>query len=380
MITLPDGRAAGVLTESGEAPPVELTPVDDAVPADAALRMLREGEALLWTGDFQNGRNLLAALKRRLMGSATPPTAGSLADRWRESREQTSRRAELLGGLLVVIEDDGEVQSRRAPETREAVELAWGPSAGPRLVSLNNLVGALSAAEWTRRGMEVQGLEGRLIPRYGVFSPTRSAYVDLARRLNVSGKAVLDVGCGTGVLAFVLLQSGARSAVGTDQDPRAVECAADNAARLGLRDRFEAREADLFPEGQRADLIIFNAPWMPEAPKTRLDRTVFDEDGATLERFIAGVPAHLEPGGQAALILSDLPERLGLRDAGAVEAMATRCGLHLARIHDVPARHGKARETSDPLHVARYGERIRMLVLIPESPGGPEVDPEPKSD
>jgi len=363
MITLPDGREADVLTESGEALPEALTPVEDPLPADLALRMLEQGRALLWTGDFPNARTLLAALKRRLARSAHPAPNGDAAQRWREGRTQTGRTAEALGRLLVVIGADGRVAAGRAPDTQRAVELAWGPSTRPRLVSLNNLVGAMGAAEWTRKGLEVEGLRGRIIPRYGVFSPTRSAYVELVRRLEVTGQSVMDVGCGTGVLAFVLLQAGARQAVGVDLDPRATECASDNARRLGLQDRFEAIEADLFPEGLRSDRIVFNAPWMPEAPRTRLDRSVFDEDGATLERFMAGVRAHLEPGGQAALILSDLPERLGFRGPGAVEAMADRHGLALVETHGLPARHGRTRDTSDPLHAARAAERVRMFVF-----------------
>lgn len=366
MITLPDGRQAGVLTESGEAPPAALAAVDDSLGADAALRRIRRGEALIWTGDFPNGRHLLAAMKRRLRQTGPSAAAQSPAALWREDRARTGWTAEILGRLLVVIEPDGGVMTRRAPRSQVAVRLAWGLADHPRIVSLNSLLGALSAAEWTRRGIEIEGLEGRLTPRYGVFSPTRSAYVELARRLDVSGRTLLDVGCGTGILAFVLLQAGARSAVGTDLDPRAIECARENAERLGLSDRFEACEADLFPAGVRADRLIFNAPWMPEAPRTRLDRSVFDEAGGTLARFLTQAPRHLEPGGQAALILSDLPERLGLRDPGAVEALASEAGLRVEQIHEVAASHPRSQRASDSLHGARAAERVRMFIL-----GGP---------
>lgn len=363
MITLPDGRQAGVLTESGEAPPASLAAVDDSLGADAALRRLRQGEALIWTGDFPNGRHLLAAMKRRLRRTGPADAAKSPAALWRDDRARTGRTAEVLGRLLVVIEPDGRLMTRRAPQSEVAVRLAWGLTDHPRIVSLNNLLGALSAAEWTRKGIEIEGLEGRLTPRYGVFSPTRSAYVELASRLDVSGRSLLDVGCGTGILAFVLLQAGARSAVGTDLDQRAIECARENAERLGLSDRFEACEADLFPAGARADRIIFNAPWMPEAPRTRLDRSVFDEAGGTLARFLTQAPRHLEPGGQAALILSDLPERLGLRDPGAVEALASEAGLRVEHVHEVPATHRRSKEASGPLQAARADERVRMFIL-----------------
>ncbi len=230
-------------------------------------------------------------------------------------------------------------------------------------MALNTLVGALSAAEWTRKGIAVPGLQGKLKPRFGVFSPTRRAYVDLLSHLDPKGKTVLDVGCGTGVLGFVLLQRGAVSAVGTDLDERSVVCATDNAVRLGLGERYRSELADLFPAGERFDCIVFNAPWVPEVPRTRLDRAVFDEGGATLHRFVEGLRASLTDGGVGAVLISDLPERLGLRDAGYVEKLATEAGLQVQSVADVPAAHGRIRDTRDPLHDVRAAERVRILIL-----------------
>ena len=82
---------------------------------------------------------------------------------------------------------------------RAAVELAWGLTDGPRIVALNTLIGALSAAAWTQKGLEVAGLEGVLTPRFGVFAPTRSVYVDLLGHVAVSGKTVLDAQFGPAV-------------------------------------------------------------------------------------------------------------------------------------------------------------------------------------
>jgi methylase of polypeptide subunit release factors len=59
--------------------------------------------------------------------------------------------------------------------------------------------------------------------------------------------------------------------VGTDVDARAVRCAQDNAKALGLAARFNATRADLFIPDVRFDRILFNAPWMPGKPATRLD-------------------------------------------------------------------------------------------------------------
>ncbi len=366
MVTLPDGRRAEFLTESGMPCPQELSLVDDETRAADALRMIRAGEVLLWTGDYRNGRQLLAALGRRVNKVERLSESADLWTRWKSERAATRARGEMVGQVLVLLEPNGELKLRRAPKTERAVELAWGLSEEPRLVALSTLVGALGAAEWTDKGLDVPGLRGRIVPRFGVFSPTRRAYVDLLEHVDAERRSVLDVGCGTGVLGFVLLQRGATYAVGTDYEDRAVACANDNSESLGLSDRYRALRADLFPDvpaGERYDVVVFNAPWVPETPRTALDRAVFDENGQTLRRFLREVPQRLTEGGIVALLISDLPERLGIRKLGELETMIEEAGLRMLGAHSVPASHKRAKDTGDPLHAARGAERVQLFLL-----------------
>ncbi|HSC21180.1 MAG TPA: 50S ribosomal protein L11 methyltransferase, partial [Solirubrobacterales bacterium] len=67
----------------------------------------------------------------------------------------------------------------------------------------------------------------------GSHESTRLA-VELLEELPVEGKTVLDVGTGTGILAFVALVRGARRAVGYDNDPAAPFHARDNARLNGF--------------------------------------------------------------------------------------------------------------------------------------------------
>ena len=52
--------------------------------------------------------------------------------------------------------------------------------------------------------------------------------------LDLRGKAVLDFGCGSGILALAALKLGAERAVGVDNDPQALLASADNAERNGI--------------------------------------------------------------------------------------------------------------------------------------------------
>ena len=53
-------------SESGISPPRRVVIADDTMTADTAYRLACEGTDLLWRGDFQNARQLLQALARRV--------------------------------------------------------------------------------------------------------------------------------------------------------------------------------------------------------------------------------------------------------------------------------------------------------------------------
>jgi len=57
---------------------------------------------------------------------------------------------------------------------------------------------------------------------------------ELAISGQLAGKTVLDMGCGSGILALAALKLGAASAVGIDHDAQALTATSDNAQRNGL--------------------------------------------------------------------------------------------------------------------------------------------------
>lgn len=50
------------------------------------------------------------------------------------------------------------------------------------------------------------------------------------RHIDISGKTILDMGCGTGILAILAAKSGANKVIAVDNDPEAVDNAIENAA------------------------------------------------------------------------------------------------------------------------------------------------------
>ena len=197
----------------------------------------------------------------------------------------------------------------------------------------------------------------------GVFPPTRQDYIELVAKAPLpAGDVAFDLGTGSGVLTAVLLARGVPQVVATDNARRAIACAADNFARLGLSDRVTLVEGGLYPEG-RASLVVCNPPWLPAKAGTALESAVYDPDGAMLAAFLGGLREHLLPGGEGWLVLSDLAEHLGLRSREALLAQIAAAGLQVLGRLDEPPSSKAARDRDDPLYFARSKEVVSLWRL-----------------
>ncbi|MGO2636966.1 methyltransferase [Corynebacterium variabile] len=364
----------------------QTTVADDTTTADAAYARLRRGTTLLWQGDFHNGRQLIRAVDRRLTKQAArkgkkKQSAGTAADLFQRQREDRARRAEILGRIVVdLAERDGQwlLDLHRAPDVAGACGHAYGaPSRGEsRRTPFTALQGVLGAYQWHLNGVEVPALGEKVYPDYGVFSPTRSEYVDLVDDVAAAflpslkaGASVLELGTGTGVLAAVLARRGAVRVTATDVNPRAVACARANLDRLGVGERCEVVEADLWPAesettettdaadaADAADIVVFNPPWLPGTPTSELELGIYDASSDALRRFLTELTDHLTDGGEGWLVLSDLAEHLGLRTREQLETWISDGGLQVLGRSDTTPRHPKVLREDDPLHVARSRE------------------------
>jgi methylase of polypeptide subunit release factors len=350
-------------SEAGMPPPKRVAIADDRTNADVAYRLACEGTALLWRGDFQNARQLLQALARRAdhKGKGKKAKAAkapaSVTEAFHLHRQAQSQRARTLAMLLIPFEPGYTIPLRRAPDVKLACNEAYGRGEDAFVISLRELLGLIGAHEWRKAGVEIPALGERIHPHYGVFSPVRGEYVQLVAETPLPAGADLafDIGAGTGVLSAVLARRGIARIVATDMDQRALRCARDNIARLGLEERVELLEADLFPPG-RAPLVVCNPPWVPARPSSSIEYAVYDPDSRMLRGFLAGLKDHLTPGGEGWLILSDLAEHLGLRPREQLMGWIADAGLKVLGRQDVRPVHPRSQDASDPLHAARAAE------------------------
>jgi ribosomal protein L11 methyltransferase len=91
----------------------------------------------------------------------------------------------------------------------------------------------------------------------GEHPSTRLLLEELASRI-IGGERVLDVGCGSGVLALCALRLGASSAVAVDIEAHAIEATRRNAALNGFERRVEATLARLGEVDGAFDVVVAN--------------------------------------------------------------------------------------------------------------------------
>ena len=365
-------------SEKGLPPPKKVVIADDTLTADVAYRLASEGSAFLWRGDYQNAKQLLQALARRAerpvkrnrkktasQAKLNPDAVNAMEPKavFNQHRQAQAQRARILDAILIPVLANHTIPLRRSPDVTKACREVFGNVTDDYVLSLRELLGIISAHEWRKKGVVIPWLkEGaqRLFPHYGVFSPIRGEYVQLVAMAPLppalkAKSLAFDIGTGTGVLAAVLAQRGIQQIIGTDQDPRALDCASVNIQQLGLGQQVTILNADLFPP-EKAALIVCNPPWLPARPSSPIERAIYDLDSMMLKGFLSQLKEHLLPEGEGWLILSDLAEHLQLRSRDELLSWIAAAGLRVIEKRDARPNHPKVSDTSDPLHQARKAE------------------------
>ena len=367
-------------SENGIAPHKKIQIADDTLTADIAYRLACEGTAILYRGDFQNARQLLQALVRRVdkptkkskrVDKLNKEKTKSPLDTFNLHRLAQSQRARILGMLLIQVNADHSISLRRAPDVQQACLDVYGEQADSYVISLRELLGVISAHEWRKNGVPIlaRGDEPICVhPHYGVFSPVRGEYIQLVCNASwpkavSTNSLAFDIGTGTGALSVVLAMRDIQKIIATDVDDRAIACAQDNIDRLDLSSQIEILKTDLFPQGKAA-LIVCNPPWLPARPSSPLEHAIYDPESRMLKGFLAGLKEHLLPEGEGWLILSDLAEHLGLRTRVELLEWIEQAGLRVQKREDTKAQHNKVFDQTDALHAARSAETTSLWRLV----------------
>ncbi|WP_429156459.1 50S ribosomal protein L11 methyltransferase [Aeromonas veronii] len=88
--------------------------------------------------------------------------------------------------------------------------------------------------------------------------PTTALCLQWLDGLELTGKTVVDFGCGSGILGIAALKLGAARVIGIDIDPQAIQASRDNAARNGVADQIELYLPADQPQDVEADVVVAN--------------------------------------------------------------------------------------------------------------------------
>ncbi|MCZ4408124.1 class I SAM-dependent methyltransferase [Cryomorphaceae bacterium 1068] len=159
----------------------------------------------------------------------------------------------------------------------------------------------------SKRSWEYHGMDLVVLP--GIFHPgwfvTSVMLLEQLEGLDLSGKRILEMGCGAGVLACRAVQLGAQ---GFASDITSLAC--ENAAQNTFRNELDVEviQSDIFDqmsENQQFDYIFVNPPFKPDYPESQDDFAFCCGEG--YEYYIAlfgSLKKHLTPNGTLVMALA----------------------------------------------------------------------------
>lgn len=137
----------------------------------------------------------------------------------------------------------------------------------------------------------------------------------------LAGAEVLDLGCGTGVLAAFAQEAGAREVWAVDDDLAAVRCTRRNLPAAGATVLHSDLDAELEPE-RRFDVVLANPPF-------HVGRQVRP---ALSQAFVRTARARLRPGGELLMVANRaLPYERELEDWRGSETVRVSAGFKVLR-------------------------------------------------
>lgn len=209
-------------------------------------------------------------------------------------------------------------------------------------VSMNILDGILISLKYNQKGFSVNCLGNKKIfPLPGVFNPTRDDYLDLFNeylRSNIKDYKqiqAIDVGCGSGVLSFIMAENGVGRITSIDNNINAVTSCQSNANTMGYYDVIKAsqisigndKEEERFLSEMKSkfDLFVINPPWLNASfvfSQNDFENSIYDPSHQFLKASFKFSKKILSNKGRIIVIFSNLGEILQINEKDIVEKIA----------------------------------------------------------
>ncbi|WP_122893332.1 methyltransferase [Arcobacter peruensis] len=344
-------------------PNIITTNIDNAIgfyrkmDTSQTVKEMIEGKYVIVEEYFSNGLQVLEELKKQLLKKFPNKDFQTQRD-YRSAFRLASHRL-----LLKIV--DNKITVKKAPK------IGWLDILYPELsdfyISFPEVQGMNSSWQWNKKGIEIKTLDITLHPYYGTYFPTRFDHLKLfdkwLKKYEGSKQKAIEIGVGSGILSFQLIQNGFNDIYASDTNKNAIIGVHEEAKRLGYEDKLTLNHANLFENCDvKADVIVFNPPWIKAKHKLEegIDKAMYYED-ELFNNFFEQALKHLNPDGKIVLIFSNLAQVVDENSSHPIidelrNHKRFRKDLHLTR--EVRASSRKTKRTDQ-----RANEKVELWVL-----------------
>ncbi|WP_373033210.1 methyltransferase [Sulfurovum sp.] len=327
---------------------------------EATVKDMIAGKYVLVEEFYSNGLQVLKELRKNLLLKHTDKS-------FQGQREYRAAFREASHRLLLKVKDN-KLTVKKGPDSGWLTLLY--PDVSEFYVSFPEMQGMNSSWQWYETGIEIKTLDLTLKPYYGTYFPTRFDHLKLfdkwLKKYDGAKDNAIDIGVGSGILTFQLIQNGFKNIFATDTNKNAIIGVAEESKRLGFEDKITLNHGDLFDNCDvKADLIVFNPPWLlaKHALEEGIDKAMYYEEDL-FPRFFEQAQEHLTPDGKIVLIFSNLAQVVDKESSHPIiEELRNhnrfRKELHLTRDVRASSRRTKRRDS-------RENEKVELWVLVPK--------------
>lgn len=265
------------------------------------IEALEAGKPVLIADYYSNGVVLIKELQQYLKSKMPYKT-------FKEQREYRAAYHKLSNLILLEV-INYKIDVKKAPHIGWLEKLYEGNT--NFLMTFPQLQGLNSSWQWYQNGISVPTLRNKIHPYYGVYFPTRFDHLNVfdnwLKRYEGPKKTAIDVGIGSGVLSFQMVQHGFQKIYGTDINPNAIIGLKEFMGDTKLSRKIDLEFAPLLGTLEKeTELIVFNPPWLPiSSDDDRTDLAIYYPENLFPD-FFAAAQKLLLPDGKLLILFSNL--------------------------------------------------------------------------
>jgi predicted RNA methylase len=265
-----------------------------------AVEELIAGSNILIEDFYDTGMKLLFALRKHLQKELE-------SEQFSDQRIFRNTYYQLSQRIFLEIRNN-KLSVRKAPSIGWLRHLY--PDIADFSLTFSQVQGLNSSWQWYKKGVFIPLLNRKIHPFYNTYFPTRYEHLELFAQWikNYKGKksSAYDIGTGSGILSYKLLDEGFEKVYATDNNINAL-ISVKNETSDQSQDSLELSYGDLFADfNYKSELILFNPPWVaaPDKDLSGLDTAIYYTENL-FSRFFEQALERLNDEGKIILLFSN---------------------------------------------------------------------------